>query len=184
MVPPSDADDPSLADISLHIATLVAAGRSPTRDALRPLRDHVVARALRRRVLVPAQREIAGLQVGRTAIRTGDPIDARVAKYLRHAVRQEQWPSGTSIDEYLGSLIGVVESDDSGVFVDLRGPRWVVTFVARSGIWEGETGGPYIVVMYDCQQDRLLTAFQPDRGLEYVEDNEQVVSGIWLRRPR
>jgi hypothetical protein len=59
-----------------------------------------------------------------------------------------------------------------------------VTFAARSGIWEGLTGGPFIVVMYDCEEERLTTAFQPDRGLEYVEYNEQVVAGTWLRRPR
>lgn len=171
-------------DISSLIAGLVAARRKPGPDELRPIRAYVVARALRRRVDVPAQREISGLRVGRSVLRTGDPIDARVAKYLRHAVRQEQWPSGTTFDEYLQSLIEVVEADDGGIFVDLRGARWVVTFVARSGIWEGEAGGPFIVVMYDCEQERLTTAFQPDRGLAYVEDNEQVVNGTWLRKPR
>lgn len=186
MVGPVDAtDEPNRSiDIASVIAALVASRRRPTPDALRPVREYVAARALRRRVDVPAQREISGLRLGRRPIRTGDPIDARVAKYLRHAVRQEQWPSGTTFDEYLHSLIDVVESDDGGVFVDLRGTRWVVTFVARSGVWEGETGGPFIVVMYDCEQERLTTAFQPERGLNYVEDNEQVVSGTWLRKPR
>lgn len=184
-LPGNGADEqPPVVDIASLIAGLVAAPRRLSPDELRPIREYVVARALRRRVDVPAQREISGLLVGRRPIRTGDPIDARVAKYLQHVVREEQWPPGTTFEEYLDSLIGTVEGDGSGVFADLREGGWVLTFVGRSESSEGLDGGPFIVVMYDCQQDRLLTAFQPSRGLGYVEDNERVVDGTWLRMPR
>jgi len=117
-------------------------------------------------------------------IHAGDPIDVRYAKYLQHAVQEDQWPAGTTFDEFLGSLVRVVSSDDSGVFVDNRPEGWRVTFVAESGIWEGLEGGPFLIVVYDCRQDRLVTAFQPSRGLAYVDHNDQVVNGSWLRRAR
>jgi len=180
-----DADEPNRSiDIASVIAALVASRRRPTPDALRPVREYAVARALRRRVDVPAQREISGLRRGRRPIRAGDPIDVRFAKYLQHVVTEEPGPPGTTFGEYLESLVSVVDSDTSGVFADRRQEGWTVTFVGRSGSWEGLDGGPFIVVLYDCSQDRLLTAFQPHRGIRYVDDNEQVVDGTWLRRPR
>jgi hypothetical protein len=106
-------------------------------------------------------------------IRTGDPIDARLAKYLQHVVREEQWPPGTTFDEFLDSLIDTVEGDGSGLFADRREHGWVLTFAGRSENLEGLDGGPWIVVMSDCQQDRLLTAFQPSRGL----DTSRTMSG-------
>jgi hypothetical protein len=170
-------------DLPTFLSSLGSPRTRPTSEELRTLKAYVATKALRQSHVVPAPPEISGERLGRRVVRTGDPIDVRLAKYLRHAVRQEHWPSGTTFDEYLQSLVDVVESDESGVFADQRGVRWILTFAGRSGIWEGLDGGPFIVVMYDCLEERLITAFQPERGLRYVEDNEQVVDGIWLRRP-
>lgn len=177
-----EAEEPL--DLTVRVSDLVAARRRPTIRELRPIRAQVVAQALRLPRQVPSPPEIYGQRIGRRTIRAGDLIDIRLAKYLRHAVRQEQWPPGTTFDEYLESLVQVVASDESGVFVDCRNTRWIVTFIGRSGHWEGLDGGPFILVMYDCGEERLITAFQPERGVRYVADNEQVVDGTWLRRPR
>jgi hypothetical protein len=134
--------------------------------------------------MVPAQAEIHGVRVGHGMIHTGDSIDVRYAKYLQHAVLEDQWPAGTTFEEFLASLVEVVGGDDSGIFADNRPDGWRVTFVARSGIWEGLEGGPFLVVVYDCRQNRLATAFQPSRGLMYVSHNDQVIDGTWLRRVR
>ena len=128
--------------------------------------------------------EIHGEHVERRAIRARDPIDVRLAKYLQHAVREEQWPAGTTFEEFLESLEGVIVGDTGGIFADHRDAGWRLTFVGRSGVWEGLDGGPFIIVLYDCRQERLVTAFQPTRGLEYVVDNAQVSDGRWLTRPR
>lgn len=140
--------------------------------------------ALRRPVEIPAPPEIHGERIERTIIRARDPIDVRRAKYAQHAVREEQWPAGTTFEEFLDSLERVVGSDGSGIFADHRARGWRLTFVGRSGVWEGLDGGPFIVVLYDCREERLVTAFQPTRGLAYVEDNAQVIDGRWLTRPR
>lgn len=178
-------DEPGGAiDLNALISRLVSGQMRPTVATLRVLRDHVIDRALLVAHDIPAPPEVSGAQVGRRALRTGDAIDVRLAKHLQHVVREEQWPAGTTFDEYVGSLVDVVRSNESGIFADRRGTRWVVTFIARSGIWQGLDGGPFIVVIYDCSEERLLTAFQPDRGLAYVDDNLRVVDGVWLRRPR
>ncbi len=41
-----------------------------------------------------------------------------------------------------------------------------------------------MIVVYDCRVERLVTAFQPTRGLQYVEDNVRVSDGRWLTKPR
>jgi hypothetical protein len=117
-------------------------------------------------------------------VRSGDPIDVRLAKYLQHAVREEQWPAGTSFAEFIRCLDQLVRSDLSGIFADQRPSGWVLTFVGRSEVWGGIDGGPCIVVLYDCRHERLVTAFQPTRGLSYVEDNARVTGGRWLTRMR
>ncbi len=117
-------------------------------------------------------------------MRTGDLIDVRQAKYIQHAVCEDQWPAGTTFEAFLETLITIVDDDGSGVFVNRRPAGWRLTFAAPSDIWEGLEGGPVIVVVYDCRGDRLVTSFQPPRGIRYVDDNDQVVDGIWLRRMR
>jgi hypothetical protein len=136
---------PEGTDVSGLLATLVERPGRATTQELRSLREHVIARALTQPIQVPAPAEIHGFRVGRRMIRVGDPIDVRYAKYLLHVIDQEQWPSGTTFEEFVQSLINVVRSDESGVFADRRGARWVLTFVDRSGIWEGVAGGPYVV---------------------------------------
>jgi len=129
-------------------------------------------------------RAINGARVEGRLVQGGDSIDVRWAKYLQHAVRQEQWPAGTTFAEFFESLIAIIERDENGVYAENRNGRWRLTFVGRSSIWEGLDGNPYIIVKYGCEERRLVTAFQPDRGLAYVEDNAQGGYGIWLRKLR
>jgi hypothetical protein len=178
---PGEAGDD--VDVQALIEQIIAPGRRPGPEALRPIREHVT-QALARPTVMPAPGEIHGVRIGRRMIHVGDLIDIRYAKYIQHAVLEDQWPAGTTFDEYLNSAADIVSSDDSGVFADDRATGWRVTFVDRSGIWEGLEGGPYLIVVYDCRENRLVTAFQPSRGLSYVDHNDQVVNGTWLSRPR
>jgi hypothetical protein len=184
-VTPEEAPDAEPGPTSEElVARLVTGPARPIRADLRALRARAVTKALLRSYEIPAPPEIHGELLGGRVIRAGDPIDVRLAKYLQHAVREEQWPAGTTFSEFVASLEDVVRSDRSGVYADRRSSGWVVTFVGRSDIWEGLDGGPYIVVLYDCAHERLVTAFQPTRGLRYVEDNARVTDGLWLTRMR
>jgi hypothetical protein len=174
------------ADVStmMLVSRLLALESGSSVQALRPLRNRVIERGLRREHLIPAPAEIRGQIYQGRAMRTGDLIDVRRAKYIQHAVCEDQWPAGTTFEVFLETLLSVVDDDRSGVFVSRHPAGWRLTFAAPSDIWEGLEGGPVIVVVYDCREDRLVTSFQPPCGIRYVDDNDQVVDGIWLRRMR
>jgi hypothetical protein len=178
-----NGEDADVSTMTL-VSRLLALESRPSVQALRPLRDRVIERGLQRENPVPAPTAVPDENRPGRFIRTGDLIDARRIKYFQHTVRDEQWPSGTSFEEFIESLVAVVDDDRGGVLVDRRPKGWRLTFSGRSGNWQGIYGGPVIIVMYDCADDGFVTAFQTDRGFAYVEGNEQLVDGVWLRRMR
>src|SRR5438128_2719125 len=93
------------------VSTLLALEPRPSVQALRPLRNRVIERGLRREHLIPAPAEIRGQIYQGRAMRTGDLIDVRRAKYIQHAVCEDQWPSGTTFEVFLETLITVVDDD-------------------------------------------------------------------------
>lgn len=175
---------PSVHDLSVIIEQWIGANVRLHPESLRPVREQVAQSLLGSPYDIPAPPEVSGYRIDRRPIRTGDPIDVRLAKYIQHAVREEQWPPGTTFDAFLGSVTEAVRNERGGIYADRRGAGWRLTFVGHSAHWMGLDGGDVIVVLYDCVAGRLVTAFQPTRGLAYVDDNEQVVQGTWLIRLR
>ena len=84
--------DPGVGSPNADVSTLTLVSRllalesGPSVGALRRLRNRVIDRGLRGEHLIPAPAEIRGQIYQGRAMRTGDLLDVRRAKYIQHAV--------------------------------------------------------------------------------------------------
>jgi hypothetical protein len=127
--------------------------------------------------------EIDGLRdfFGRRVLR--DEVDSYIIdKHSRHVEDDEQWPIDTTPDEYLQSLREAVLDRRSALYLTDRTVvgEWAIYFSSRvRHSWRGRSGSDRIVVIFNGEQHRLVTGFQPRRGDSYVERQ----GGFWVYRP-
>lgn len=112
-----------------------------------------------------------------------DFITSAARHYLRHVVRGQEWPDGTTLDRYEESIRRVVINPRSGAFTSRYDGQWQLGIVRRSGEYQGHGGFEWILVEYRIGIERWVTAFQPSEGLQFIRSPRR--SDVrWLRRPR
>jgi len=122
-------------------------------------------------------RDFYGQRVLRTSI---DPYI--LTKYYDHVEEDRQWPEDTTPEEFLASLRMTILDPRSAIYLtDARPPgEWSIYFVGRvRRAWRGPGGSDRIVVIFNAEQHRFVTGFQPDDGDEYVDGQD----GFWLWPP-
>lgn len=120
----------------------------------------------------------------------GDPVYADTllspadSHYLLHVIRNGEWPEETTQEEYEQSIRGIVDDPNTGIMVSwYRDQGWQLSFARRSGALQGPRGYEWVVVEYNLYYDNWTTAFQPLRGLAYLEEPDRE-DAKWLRNPR
>jgi hypothetical protein len=162
-------------DVHRLILTLIQTGRYPTGAELEAIRWHVAQASFDPAVAFPADPRIVGLRRSNgTLVRLDDPIPTGELHYLRHVVRQAEWPPGTTQEQYEVSLAHLA----SGLRVDILLREvahfgWHVTIVGRSGNRRGPLGSAWMIVEYRVSDGHWVTGYQPRDGLLFA-----------LRRPR
>ena len=112
-----------------------------------------------------------------------DRLPPAVVHYLAHVANFQEWPSGTSLEQYLESLRQVILDSTAGVLLStFRDKGWHLTFVRRSGVWLGPDGWEWLMVEYNVALGRWVTAFQLRAGLDELD---KPIRGArrWLREP-
>ena len=132
----------------------------------------------------PAERaggRLAGLQWQGRIIRSHDLLPSDAAHYLRHVVVQQEWPPGTSLDEYVDDLRAVILDPGSGVFVNVYGGVFrQLGFVGRSRK-QGPGGAPWTIVEYRAGFDHWVTGYQSTWNK--IVQNPQRSALQWLKKP-
>jgi len=101
-------------------------------------------------------------------------------KYEQHVQGDLHWPSDTSPEEYLESLRETILDDRSSIYLtdDSSDGKWILYFVGRvRRAWRGPRGSNRIVVIFNAENHRLVTGFQPIANDAYVERRD----GFWIR---
>ena len=113
-----------------------------------------------------------------------DVVTERVRqKYEEHVEDRQEWPNGTTPEEYLESLRATVTDARSSIYVtfEIELDEWVVYFVGRIRRgWRGPRAGQRIVVLFRREPQRWITGFQPRDGDGYVASQ----GGYWMFQPR
>jgi hypothetical protein len=105
-----------------------------------------------------------------------------LTKFNDHVLDGDEWPTGTSPEEYLDSLRATVRGPVSGVrlYRHLTTGEWMLLFVGRTRrSWAGPDGGAHVVVLFHGERMFWITGYQVRDGMSYAQRQ----GGWWLRRP-
>jgi len=117
-------------------------------DELGRVLEHVARAGFDPDAVEEVRGRLAGVSWRGTRLKGGDRLPPSELKYLWHAVERQEWPSGTTLDEYLESLRAVVLDDRSGVFASRYQGEWQSGVVRRSGDLRGPRGFEWVLVEY------------------------------------
>lgn len=165
------------------IDELIRTGRDITEDEAQNLRRVVGNLGFSPYDTMRAGTDLNGIVWQGRIIARNDQLPNDVRHYLKHVVAQGEWPSRTTIAEYVLSLREAVRDPGGGFCVDIFTTTWQLTFFGRSRAWEGQHGGEWILVGYNRGYGYWVTGFQPIKGLEHVPSHVDRLERRWLQRP-
>ncbi|MCX6023511.1 MAG: hypothetical protein NTZ05_17620 [Chloroflexi bacterium] len=142
-----------------------AGGRTLDTAELRFVREHVAQAGFSPGQTARAS-GLSGMVWQGRVLRGGDRITAADYHYLDHVVKREEWPLGTSLDDYVHSIRTTVSDPNSGVAVSYYRGFLQLSVIGNSGAFRGHGGFDWIVVEYRSDIGYWVTAFQPHAGLE------------------
>jgi hypothetical protein len=101
--------------------------------------------------------------------------------YLKHVLRDQEWPPGTDVAAYLASLRDVILAHESSVFTSRYRGEWQLGVVGESESIRGLGGGPIVLVEYRTGLGRWVTGHQLLLGVSGLESPSRT-DIRWLRR--
>jgi len=101
-----------------------------------------------------------GLSWGGRRLRAGDMLSSAEVSYLRHVVARQEWPDGTTIEDYIQSIQEAIRNPKSLMFTSFYDAGVQLGFIAPSGQWRGRYGGDWIMVEYRVNTGHWVTAYQ------------------------
>jgi hypothetical protein len=113
---------------------------------------------------------IAGLIWDGNLIRSTDRLPTGVVHYLRHAIYGQEWPPGTSINDYYASLRAAITDPEAKIAVSKYGDFWHLGFSGSDGTW----------VDYRVQYGYWVTGLRPE-SLEKILSSLKRSFTKWLR---
>jgi hypothetical protein len=103
--------------------------------------------------------------------------------FIRHVVQVQEWPVGTTLDDYVQSIRDIVLDDASGVFTSIYRGAPQLGVIRRAGSLRGPDGTDWVLVEYRLATGHWVTAYQPSLGLRELAMPQR--GGLrWLRRAR
>ena len=160
----------------------LAMGARLARGELQRLREHVVQAGFDPSAAERVRGRLAGVSWRGRVLSGTDRLPPAEAKYLWHVLVREEWPRGTGLSDYIASIREVILDPLSGVFTNRYQGAWGFGIVRQSGELSGPRGFEWVLVQYRLGWGHWTTAFQPELGLQELD--EPCWSDIrWLRRP-
>ena len=123
---------------------------------------------------------LAGISWDGQVLKGSSKIPPGVAHYLRHVVFGQEWPAGTTIENYYHDLKAVIQDPESEIFVSRFGEFWQIGFVRKSNELRGPEGHEFVIIDYRVAIGHWVTGFQP-KTLSEVIDNDHRTEIKWLR---
>lgn len=168
--------------MDLLILELAQTGRAANDAEIQAIRTRVAAAGFDPSALETVRGRLAGfIWQGRT-LRGRDRLPSAEVHYVWHVAKRGEWPPGTTLQQYLVGARDVVLDPASGIFLSRFANAWQVGFVRRSGPLRGPRGGEWVLVEYRVDTGHWVTAYQPERGLQQLE-NPGRSEVRWLHEP-
>ena len=114
-------------------------------------------------------------------MRGSDRLPSAEVHYIWHVIKNQEWPTGSTLTDYLDSLTEVVLDPTSGVFISRYQGALQIGFMRRCGAWRGPGGLGWILVEYRVNFGHWVTAYQVEFQDVYHPRRSHV---RWLTEPR
>lgn len=153
-------------------------GRELTSEEAQTVKDHIADAGFDEKLQLPAPRRLIGIHDGEVTLEAGTPRSAARLHFAEHAVKNHEWPEGTTFDEYIESIAQSTRSPQSVMFCTGRfGENQLVYVMRRSGGFAGKREVSWMFIVYDVQKGRWRTGFQraegPARMFERLDEKER-----------
>jgi hypothetical protein len=136
----------------------------------------------------PAARErlrgdLAGVTWRGVTLRGSDRLPPAERHYLKHVIKRQEWPIGTSLADYLASLRAVILDPMSGVFTSRYEGAAQLGILRESADLRGPSGHEWVLIDYRVTTGHWVTAYQPEGGLEDITGPPRT-DLRWWREPK
>ncbi|MGQ9552882.1 MAG: hypothetical protein ACUVWR_02095 [Anaerolineae bacterium] len=128
-------------------------------------------------------KQLVGREWQGRSIRKGDRLPSLERHYLKHVVALEEWPEGTTLEEYVDTARRVVASNSSGIMVSRLHQRWHISFLLKDPEQRPHRASDWIVVEYDVAAGHWWSVYRPWRGPGEVTEDRRREEVRWLRHP-
>jgi hypothetical protein len=164
------------------ILDLVDGLHRPTGRDLIDIRVHVAQAGFSPSRTLSVDSRVVGLRrADGTLVNANDKLPSAELHYLRHVERQEEWPRGTSQEQYQNSLADLAAGLRVGILLrQIAHFGWHLSIVGRSGGWKGRLGSDWMIVEYRVSDGHWVTGYQPRDGLMFANRR---LRRRWLRLP-
>ena len=116
------------------------------------------------------------------ALLASDRLPPAEAHYVRHVLVGREWPTGTTLQQYVDSLRWLILDPASGAFTSRYAGSWQLGVVRRSGPLRGPEGHAWVLVEYRLATGHWVTGYQPAQGLRELRTPARQEMR-WLHRP-
>jgi len=154
-----------------------------TTDELRRVLEHIAAAGFDPTPNARVGGRLTGIQWQGATLKGSDRLTSAEVHFLRHVVANSEWPTGTTLNDYIQSIRDVILDRRSGVIIGRYQGALQLTIIRLSGALRGPNGSPWVLVDYRIGLAHWMTAFQPPAGLSVLRSGDRE-SIKWLRRPR
>ncbi len=173
----------NFSDAERLIFEAAATARRLTREDLQQIIEYVTKAGFDPDAGEKAGGRLAGMYWQGHTLRGGDRLPPAEVHYLRHVVRNREWPDDTTLEEYIQSIQEVILNPDAYIFTSYYEDReWQLGFIAPSGSWRGDAGGDWILVEYRLSTGHWVTAYQFSGEYDRVARVSKRSNVVWLRR--
>jgi hypothetical protein len=174
--------------IDQFILPVAAGAVVPTDAELRQVLVHISRAGFDPNALERARGNLAGVVWQGQTLTGRTLLPPAERHYLHHVVSQQEWPTGTTLADYLASLHALILDPSSGICASRYGPSetnatWQIGVTRRSRALRGPAGDEWALVKYRVSIGHWTTAYQvPDLPGVLHEPFRRDLR--WLRQPQ
>jgi len=134
--------------------------RPLTNKEIGKVTSFVAERGFNDNLLEKAGGRLTGLEWEGNTIRGSNMMGTGVVHYLRHVIAGNEWPAGTTLEEYYDSISQVVQDKQTKVFISRYSGELQVGFTREAGKYAGTKSSGLFFIEFRLSTGSLVTANQ------------------------
>lgn len=174
----------SISDFDRLLLEAATDSRQLLDDEVRQVREHIALAGFDPNGQEAVRERLTGIAWRGRTLQGRDRLPSEETHYLWHVLRREEWPSGTTVEQYRDSIRRAILDPRSGVAVGRYHGAWQVAIIGPTEQIRGPRGGDWLLVEYRLEVGHWVTAYQPEQGIDAVFADPVRSAVRWLRRQR